>query len=57
MKTSYSEEEGYDYRLEEKGKGGLTFPDQVGDELDRHHAVRLLRVGEALLLQSLSVLT
>ena len=57
MKTSYSEEEGYDYCVEEKGKGGLTFPNQVGDELDRHQAVGLLRVGEALLLQSLSVLT
>ena len=55
MKTSYSEEEGYDYRVEEKGKGGLTFPSQVGDEINRLQAVGLLRVGEALLLQSFSV--
>ena len=57
MKTSYSEEEGYDYHVEEKGKGGLTFPDQLSDKLNRLQAVGLLYVGEALLLQSLSVLT
>ena len=39
-----------------KGKVGHTVPDQLGDELDRLQAVRLLRVGEALLLQSLGVL-
>ena len=55
----YSEEEGVDYidRDHVKDKVGLTVPDQVGDELDRLQAVRLLRVGEALLLQSLSVLS
>ena len=52
----YSEEEGVDYRDHVKDKDGLTVPDQVGDELDRLQAVRLLRVGEALLLQSLGVL-
>ena len=52
----YSEEEGVDYQDHVKGKVGLTVPDQVGDELDRLQAVRLLRVGEALLLQSLGVL-
>ena len=53
----YSEEDGVDYRNPKKGKVGLTVPDQVGDELDRLQAVRLLRVGEALLLQSLGVLS
>ena len=52
----YSEEEDVDYRDHVKDKDGLTVPDQVGDELDRLQAVRLLRVGEALLLQSLGVL-
>ena len=50
----YSEEEDVDYR---DHVNGLTVPDQVGDELDRLQAVRLLRVGEALLLQSFGVLT
>ena len=53
----YSEEEGVDYRDQERVKDGLTVPDQVGDELDRLQAVSLLRVGEALLLQSLGVLS
>ena len=54
----YSEEEGVDYRDHVvKDKVGLTVPDQVGDELDRLQAVCLLRVGEALVLQSLGVLS
>ena len=51
----YSEEDRVDCPNREKGKVGLTVPDQVGDELDRLQAVCLLRVGEALLLQSLCV--
>ena len=53
----YSEEEDVAFRDHLKGKVGLTVPDQVGNELDRLQAVRLLRVGEALLLQSLGVLS
>ena len=56
LQTLYSEEEDVDYRDHVKDKDGLTVPDQVGDELDRLQAVRLLRVGEALLLQSLGML-
>ena len=53
----YSEEDGVDNRNPEKGKVGLTVPDQVGDKLDRLQAVCLLRVGETLLLQCLGVLS